>query len=35
MRLARFALRRANIVETLSQEQSFDGAIAGAESLSF
>ncbi|WP_338700377.1 hypothetical protein V5279_20350 [Bradyrhizobium sp. 26S5] len=35
VRPARFALRRANIFETLSQEQSFDGAIAGAESLSF
>lgn len=35
MRPARFALRRADIFKTFSQEQSFDGAIAGAESLSF
>jgi hypothetical protein len=35
MRPARCARRRAQILETISQEQSFDGAIAGAESLSF
>ncbi|WP_171947548.1 hypothetical protein [Bradyrhizobium erythrophlei] len=35
MRPARCARRRVRILETISQEQSFDGAIAGAESLSF
>ncbi|WP_194461706.1 hypothetical protein [Bradyrhizobium sp. CCBAU 53421] len=34
-RPARSVLRRAQVLETISQEQSFDGAVAGAESLSF
>ncbi|UGA46472.1 hypothetical protein HU230_0010700 [Bradyrhizobium quebecense] len=35
MRPARCAQRRMQILEIISQERSFDGAIAGAESLSF
>jgi hypothetical protein len=35
MRPARCARRCVRILEIISQEQSFDGAIAGAESLSF
>ncbi|WP_172803469.1 hypothetical protein [Bradyrhizobium embrapense] len=35
MRPARYARRRAPILEIISQEQPFDGAIAAAESLSF